>query len=127
MGHWARTCTNPPDERAKARGHYFMQDPGPGPAPAPAPAPAQHGRFFIAAVLANFIGLTVQAGTAVFDSGAQTGVIGLLALGRLEETLKKVGLRIYWISRNAREAVGIGGTARPRRSRRSCRTASLRV
>ncbi|CAE7477551.1 MHX, partial [Symbiodinium sp. KB8] len=59
----------------------------------------------------TFSGVTTKSHHGIVDSAAQDGVIGKLALERLEEDLRSRGLRPRWCNRVVRTK-GIGGEAR---------------
>ena len=59
----------------------------------------------------SFSGVTTQSHHGIVDSAAQDGVIGKLALERLEEALRSRGLKPRWSDRVVRTK-GIGGEAR---------------
>ena len=59
----------------------------------------------------SFSGVTTQAHHGIVDSAAQDGVIGKVALERLEEDLKSRGLKPRWCNRVVRTK-GIGGEAK---------------
>ena len=59
----------------------------------------------------SFSGVTTKSHHGIVDSAAQDGVIGKLALERLEEDLKSRGLKPRWSNRVVRTK-GIGGEAR---------------
>ncbi|CAE7216976.1 GIP [Symbiodinium sp. CCMP2592] len=59
----------------------------------------------------SFSGVTTQSHHGIVDSAAQDGVIGRLALERLEEDLRSRGLKPRWCDRVVRTK-GIGGEAR---------------
>ena len=59
----------------------------------------------------TFSGVTTQAHHGIVDSAAQDGVIGKLALERLEQDLRSRGLKPRWCNRVVRTK-GIGGEAK---------------
>ena len=60
--------------------------------------------------LAPFIGLTVSPGSAVVDSAAEEGVIGLSQMEPYEALLQDRGLKVLWQSSGG-SCVGVGGSA----------------
>lgn len=135
-GHWARECTNPLDEHRKMRaansGNHFMtiED-----------LRAHHCNgepnsisFFTATAddedeelgtisfqgavfvltegeLETFIGLSVDLGFALIDTGAQHGVLGPLSYKRICDFLARFGLKPRVIPTLKMNAVGIGGSS----------------
>ena len=60
-------------------------------------------------------GLTLGDEEALVDTAAQSGLIGMPALGRLETALGKKGMRVMWIDKPAR-AQGVGVRPKPSES-----------
>jgi len=106
IGHWARTCTNPPDERGKRRigtsGFQMATD-----------APSQSFlmcSFVLPQALDTFIGLLVTPGYGLIDTGAQHGVCGPKDYERLCERLAAQGLKPRELETFQANAVGVGGS-----------------
>ena len=86
LGHWARDCKNPPDERGRQRAGvvgFMMVTPSSeykGCAPILVNGDELCFNFnsqnYPEGELDSFIGLTVTPGLALVDTGAQHGVIG---------------------------------------------------
>jgi len=111
VGHWARTCTNPPDERGKRRtgmsstGFMIAEDEN-------ASIPAAFIFMFSFAfpeTMETLIGLFVTAGFGLLDTGAQHGVIGLDDYKRWCERLAQQGLKPRILPTWTATAVGVGG------------------
>ena len=109
-GHWARTCTNPPDERGKRRSGmngFMIGDVATHAVP--------ENQFIMCTyvcpeVLDTFIGLNVTAGYGLLDTGAQHGVIGLSNYKELCDRLAVQGLKPRKVPTLHANAVGVGGS-----------------
>ena len=58
----------------------------------------------------QFCGLTTHGAYGLVDTAAQSGLIGVGALGRLGEALREHGLKVRWTSKVG-QARGVGGEA----------------
>ena len=111
-GHWARTCTNPPDERGKRRTGMITNT---GFMIAESCEPQENASVFIAPIFAfpqaveTLIGMYVSTGFGLLDTGAQHGVIGLKDFNRLCERLAQQGLKPRSLPTFEATAVGVGG------------------
>ena len=140
VGHWARTCTNPPDERGKRRqgavSSTLFASTQLGETP-PAqdfqeagsrvedPAASQvenigtEGRvenpaafvLFIYALVEAFVGINLAPGLGLLDTGAQHGVIGQSDYDKLCIHLSKFGLKPRELPPTIASATGVGGKA----------------
>ena len=112
-GHWARTCTNPPDERGKRRSGMsgFVYS---GAESATENNPFIMCTYTLAQCKAekdaeSFNGLTVSPGRGLLDTGAQHGVIGEPDYEELCEELATHGLQPREVPTLQANAVGVGG------------------
>ena len=132
IGHWARECQNPPDERGRQRmaglnGLVVTSSsaettlvgateglPQPSFVMYIARNPTGHMNSFVGAIFtieASFIGLMVPPRFGILDTGAQHGVIGTPALELLCKELARHGLKVREIAPESDGANGIGGGA----------------
>lgn len=133
VGHWARECTSPPDERGRKRmgvdtGLVVGGLPSEPPARAPVVSDtlsrpfvsctASTGASFVGMTahysccctnVQGFIGINLSADQGLLDTGAQHGIIGVKALGILEAELYKHGLKPRVVPSEMTGATGIGG------------------
>jgi len=120
MGHWARECTNEPDERGKRRSGMtgFMSicdlsEQNPVVQENSAETTGQSFVFvvsFIGVDTTVFVGLTVTPGYGLVDTGAQHGVVGTSGYNKLEELLAVHGLKPREVETLSMKAAGVGGT-----------------
>ena len=135
VGHWAKECTRKPDGyknktasesssgASTARSGFFSvshhpdaqtfwQERGAG----SSSGQLTLGHFFKRVIkhqgtsVEDFCGLTTSPQQGVVDTAAQSGLVGRLALQRLEASLRDHGLRVVWIDKKA-QARGVGGEA----------------
>jgi len=136
IGHWARECTNPPDERGKRRMGTvgFMQAQtakesvtclscSDVPALAEEPDDVVDGFVFFTSYIfpsstdvSSFIGLCVCPGYALIDTGAQHGVMGPQTYDQICEVLARSGLQPRIVPTLELQAAGVGGVTKFRRS-----------
>eukprot|EP00435_Cladocopium_sp_Y103_P076228 s11_g83.t1 len=138
IGHWARECTNPPDEHAQARQASGGQAKGSVMSGKSgfvhvgnfegASFVTQHwnqdlwqlptlGMFLkrstcleSQSVRSPFCGIITDAERGVVDTAAQSGLIGECALGRLERSLASHGLKVRSTNKQG-QARGVEGQA----------------
>lgn len=132
IGHWARECTNPPDDFSRNRQpnagnsassmtSTSLKSAGTGLSGRSGfvhvgPPSADGGQVLFNDVfveldqLTSFCGITTHGAFGLVDTAAQSGLIGEEALKRLEGTLKEYGLRVKHTDRKA-QARGVGGEA----------------
>ena len=111
-GHWARTCTNEPDERGKRRSGmtfngFMVSQSSYGVSLNYPVLPVIH---LAEGLVESFIGIMVTPGYGLVDTGAQHGVIGLPDFKKLVERLKIHGLKCKELPLFAVPAAGVGGT-----------------
>ena len=122
VGHWAKECSNAPDEFARSRSSAAAST-------VKSAASSLSGRSgFVHITSTNeeshamvtksqvfqtssFCGVATHGAFGLVDTAAQSGLIGKDALERLEEVLKTCGLKVRWTDRKA-QARGVGGEAK---------------
>ena len=124
VGHWARECSSPPDEFARARAANSTAS------SKSAPASSMSGRSGFVHVtnseqggtdslvtitknfqVSTFCGIATHGAFGLVDTAAQSGLVGEGALSRLEKVLENFGLKINRTDRKA-QARGVGGEAK---------------
>ena len=106
--HSARTCTNPPDERGKRRSGMPTSSNG----FITTSMPPESEAIFMMTQFEAFIGLVVNAGCALVDTGAQHGVVGDSEYAQICERLAEHGLKPRILPTFQADAVGVGGTTK---------------
>ncbi|MEC8482419.1 MAG: C2HC-type zinc finger protein, partial [Pseudomonadota bacterium] len=113
VGHWARSCTNPPDERGKKRAQmlasgsstafvYTSDD----------SKPTFVLWWYLIAGEFSLLGFVMIAGFGLIDTGAQHGVIGMFDFEEFCKALARFGLKPRVIPTLELTAVGVGGSTR---------------
>ena len=88
ISHWARSCTNPPDERDKRRqdatsGAHFQSTYSLGHPSEEVSDNVRKPETFCGANMEAFVGLSVSPGMGLIDTGAQNRVIGVSDFNKL--------------------------------------------
>ena len=109
VGHWARSCTNPPDERGKQRAKMATQG-FVATSTTGASSSFTFTIFTLSALSGNFlVGVLLVAGFGLVDTGAQHGVIGLPDFEEFCKALSRFGLKPRELPTFDVQAVGVGG------------------
>ena len=126
VGHWAKECTNPPDDYAKQRQTGSSTGSSPtGKSPSSNMAgksgfvhvgSSTGGSVLMAmeqntADTSSFVGVTTSGEFGLVDTAAQAGLIGKAALQRSSSALQSHGLKVRWTDRKG-QARGVGGDAK---------------
>ena len=128
VGHWAKECSSPPDSYARSKADSMSGKSGFFSASVQKDASVlweglqEHGsvitlgsflrknRHEVISKSTQFCGIATQPQHGVVDTAAQSGLVGIRALQRLEDTLNSHGLCVAWRDRQA-QARGVGGEA----------------
>ena len=120
-GHWARTCTNPPDERGKRRlGMIGFMSQGSADLTSAfqredesSPSSAFIFAIFLGPEISDvFVGMVMAPGYALIDTGAQHGVIGSKEYQELCQRLSVQGLKPRSLPTFQATATGVGGSTK---------------
>ena len=111
IGHWARECTNEPDERGRRNATrqtnvQFIQS---STAEDAKSTTSFASVFLIFFSFPAFVGLLVTPGFGLVDTGAQHGVIGRRAFEEHVKALRVHGLKPREVETLKLQAAGIGG------------------